>query len=51
MSLQFHESSYWRAGASTRVLVVDDDEVCRAVARETLEEGGFDVMALVARWA
>lgn len=29
-----------------KVLVVDDNEVCRAVVRETLEEDGFDVIEL-----
>jgi CheY-like chemotaxis protein len=29
-----------------KVLVVDDDDVCRAVVREALEEGGFDVVEL-----
>ena len=29
-----------------KVLVVDDDEVCRAVVREALEGGGFDVVEL-----
>jgi CheY-like chemotaxis protein len=29
-----------------KVLVVDDNEVCRAVVRETLEEDGFDVVEL-----
>jgi len=29
-----------------KVLVVDDDEVCRAVVRESLEGGGFDVVEL-----
>jgi len=27
-------------------LVVDDNDVCRAVVRETLEEDGFDVIEL-----
>jgi CheY-like chemotaxis protein len=30
----------------SKVLVVDDNEVCRAVVRETLEEAGFDVIEL-----
>lgn len=37
------------SGAEARrpkVLVVDDNEVCRAVVRESLEEGGFDVIEL-----
>ena len=29
-----------------KVLVVDGNEVCRAVVRESLEEGGFDVVEL-----
>lgn len=29
-----------------KVLVVDDNEVCRAVVRDTLEAGGFDVVEL-----
>ncbi|HKY37944.1 MAG TPA: response regulator [Polyangiaceae bacterium] len=29
-----------------KVLIVDDNEVCRAVVRETLEEDGFDVIEL-----
>jgi CheY-like chemotaxis protein len=29
-----------------KVLVVDDNEVCRTVVRESLEEGGFDVVEL-----
>jgi two-component system OmpR family response regulator len=29
-----------------KVLVVDDDDVCRAVVRESLEGGGFDVLDL-----
>lgn len=29
-----------------RVLIVDDNEVCRAVVRETLEGDGFDVIEL-----
>jgi len=29
-----------------KVLVVDDNEVCRAVVRETLESDGFDVVEL-----
>jgi CheY-like chemotaxis protein len=29
-----------------KVLIVDDNEVCRAVVRETLEENGFDVIEL-----
>jgi two-component system, OmpR family, response regulator len=29
-----------------KVLVVDDNDVCRAVVRESLEEGGFDVVEL-----
>lgn len=29
-----------------KVLVVDDNEVCRAVVREALEDGGFDVVEL-----
>ena len=33
-------------GRRPKVLVVDDNEVCRAVVRESLEEGGFDVVEL-----
>ncbi len=29
-----------------KVLVIDDNEVCRAVVRESLEQGGFDVIEL-----
>jgi two-component system, OmpR family, response regulator len=29
-----------------KVLIVDDNEVCRAVARESLEQGGFVVIEL-----
>ncbi len=29
-----------------KVLVIDDNEVCRAVVRESLERGGFDVIEL-----
>jgi CheY-like chemotaxis protein len=29
-----------------KLLIVDDNEVCRAVVRETLEEDGFDVIEL-----
>jgi CheY-like chemotaxis protein len=29
-----------------KVLIVDDNEVCRAVVRESLELGGFDVIEL-----
>jgi CheY-like chemotaxis protein len=29
-----------------KVLIVDDNEVCRAVVRESLEQGGFDVIEL-----
>jgi CheY-like chemotaxis protein len=29
-----------------KVLIVDDNEVCRAVVRETLERDGFDVVEL-----
>jgi CheY-like chemotaxis protein len=34
------------AARRPKVLVVDDDDVCRAVARESLEGGGFDVVEL-----
>lgn len=43
------EMSRPRGAVPTRrpkVLVVDDNEVCRAVVRETLEEDGFDVIEL-----
>lgn len=33
-------------GRRPKVLVVDDNEVCRAVVRDALEEGGFDVVEL-----
>ena len=29
-----------------KILVIDDDEVCRAVARDSLEQAGFDVIEL-----
>jgi len=29
-----------------KLLIVDDNELCRAVVRETLEENGFDVIEL-----
>jgi CheY-like chemotaxis protein len=39
-----------RPGASQvrrpKILVIDDNEVCRAVARDSLEQGGFDVIEL-----
>lgn len=34
------------AARRPKVLVVDDNEVCRVVVRETLEEHGFDVVEL-----
>src|SRR6185295_14936673 len=37
------------SGAPSRrpkVLIVDDNEICRAVVRESLELGGFDVVEL-----
>jgi CheY-like chemotaxis protein len=34
------------ASRRPKVLVVDDNEVCRAVVRESLEHGGFDVVEL-----
>src|SRR5687768_13985311 len=34
------------AARRPKVLVVDDNEVCRAVVRESLEQGGFEVVEL-----
>jgi CheY-like chemotaxis protein len=34
------------AARRPKVLIVDDNEVCRVVVRETLEEDGFDVVEL-----
>jgi CheY-like chemotaxis protein len=34
------------ASRRPKVLIVDDNEVCRAVVRESLELGGFDVVEL-----
>lgn len=35
-----------RESRRPKVLIVDDNEVCRAVVRESLELGGFDVVEL-----
>jgi CheY-like chemotaxis protein len=38
--------AYGTADRRPKVLVVDDNEVCRAVVRESLEIGGFEVVEL-----
>lgn len=45
-SLQMRSPSGAAPPRRPKVLVVDDNEVCRAVVRETLEEDGFDVIEL-----